>query len=128
MAISFTPEKIEKILHMVRHFLDTEFITLRVVESCIGRLASSFPGAQFGPLYYRNVKIYKSEALYRAKGDFDAPIALTVKAFSELSWWLDNVQTVPTAIKTPGFGLTVYSDASLEGWVATNLYSTAGGR
>ena len=56
MAISFTPEKIEKILHMVRHFLDTEFITLRVVESCIGRLASSFPGAQFGPLYYRECK------------------------------------------------------------------------
>ena len=66
-------------------------------------------------------------ALYRANGDFDAPIALTVKAFSELSWWLDNVQTVPTAIKTPGFGLAVYSDASLDGCVATNLHFTVGG-
>ena len=54
-------------------------------------------------------------ALYRAKGDFDAPIALTVKAFSELSSWLDNVQTVSRPIKTPGIDLTVYSDASLEG-------------
>ena len=144
MTISLTTEKIEKILHMVRHFLDAEFITIRVVESCIGhlassfigrlassfigRLASSFPGVQFEPLYYRNVKICKSKALYRAKGDFDAPIALTIKAFSELSWRLDNVQTVPMAIKTPGFGLTVYSDASLVGWVATNLHSTVGGR
>ena len=110
MTISLTPEKFEKILHMVRHFLDAEIITIRVVESCIGRLASSFPSVQFGPLYYRNVKICKSKALYRAKGDFDAPIALTVKAFSELSRRLDNVQTVPMAIKTPSFGLTVYSD------------------
>ena len=60
MTISFTPEKIEKILHMVGHFLDAEFITIRIVESCIGRLASSFPGVQFGPLYYRNVKICKA--------------------------------------------------------------------
>ena len=112
---------------MVRHFLDAEFITIRVVKSCIGRLASSFTGVQLEPLYYRTVKICKSIALYLAKGDFDAPIALTVKAFSELSWWLDNVQTVPTAIKTPGFGLTAYSDASLDGWVATNLHSTVGG-
>ena len=87
MTISLTPEKIGKILHMVRHFfLDAEFITIRVVESCIGRLVSSFPGVQFGSLYYRNVKTCKSTALYRAKSDFDAPIALTVKAFSELSW------------------------------------------
>ena len=124
--IRLTPEKIEKILHKVRHFLDAEFITIRVVESCIGRLASSFPCVQFGPLYYRNVKICKSKALYRANCDFDAPIALTVKAFSELNWRLDNGQTVPMAIKTPGFGLTVYSDASLEGWVATNLHSVGG--
>ena len=45
-----------------------------------------------------------------------------------MSWWLDNVQTVPTAIETPGFGLIIYSGASLEGWVATNLHSTVGGR
>ena len=79
-------------------------------------------------MYYRNLEICKSKALYRAKGDFDAPIALTVKAFSELIWWLDNVQTVPTAIKTPGIGLTVNSDASLVGWAATNLHSTVAGR
>ena len=128
MTISLTPEKIEKILHMVRHCLDPEFITIGVVASCIGRLASSFLGVQFGPLYYRNLEICKSKALYHVKGDFHAPIALTVKAFSELSWWLGNVQTVPTAIKAPGIGLNVYSDASFEGWVATNLHSTVGGR
>ena len=58
MTISFTPEKIEKILHL--HFLDAEFITISVVESCIGLLASSFPVVQFGPLYYWNVKICKA--------------------------------------------------------------------
>ena len=128
MTISLTPEKIEKILHMVRHSLDAEYIAIRVVASCIGLLVSSFPSVQFGPLYYRNLEICKTRALYRAKGDFDAPIALTVKVFSELSWWLDNVQTVSSPIKTPGIDLTVYSDVSLEGWGATNLHSTAGGR
>ena len=128
MTISLTPEKTEKILHMVRHILDAEYITIRAVASCIGLLFSSFPAVQFGPLYYRNLEIYKNRALYRAKGDFDTSIVLTVHAFSELSWWLDNVQTVSRLIKTPSIDLTVYSDASLEGWGATDLHSTVGGR
>ena len=41
---------------------------------------------------------------------------------------MDNVQTVSRPIKTPGIDLAVYSDSSLEGWEATNLHSTAGGR
>ena len=114
MTISLTPEKIEKILHMIRHILDAEYITIRVGASCIGLLVSSFPGVQFGPLYYRNLEICKNRALYHAKGGFDAPIALTVKAFLEWSWWLDNVQTVSRSIKTPGIDLTVYSDTILE--------------
>ena len=51
MTISLTPEEIEKILHMVRHILDAECITIKVVASCVGLLVSSFPGPQFGPLY-----------------------------------------------------------------------------
>ena len=66
--------------------------------------------------------------LYCAKGNFDTSIVLTVKAFSELSWWLDNVQTVSRSIKIPSIDLTVYSDASLEGWGGTDLHSTVGGR
>ena len=66
MTISLTPEKIEKILHMVRHFVDAEFITIRVVASCIGRLASSFPGVQFGPLHYRNLEIIEIFMLDRS--------------------------------------------------------------
>ena len=45
-----------------------------------------------------------------------------------MSWWINNVQTVSRPIKTPGIDLTVYSDASLEGWGATDLHSTVGGR
>ena len=101
MTISLTLEKLGKILHMVRHILDAEYITIRAVASCIGLLVSSFPAVQFGPLYYRNLEICKNRALYRAKGNFDTSIVLTVKAFSELSWWLDNVQTVSRPIKTP---------------------------
>ena len=129
MTISLTPEKIRKILHMVRHILYAEYITSRAAASCIGLLVSSFPAVQFGPLYYRNLEICKNRALYHhAKGNFDTSIVLTVKAFSELSWWLDNVQTVSRPIKTPSIDLTVYSDASLEGWGGTDLYSTVGGR
>ena len=43
MTISLTPEKIQKILHMVRHILDAGYITIRVVASCIGLLVSSLP-------------------------------------------------------------------------------------
>ena len=128
MTISLTLEKIGKILHMVRHILVAEYITIRAVASCIGLLVSSFPAVQFGPLYYRYLEICKNRALYRAKGNFDTSIVLTVKAFSELSWWLDNVQTVSRPIKTPSIDLTVYSDASLEGWGGTDLHSTVDGR
>ena len=85
MTISLTPEKIEKILHMVRHILDAGNISIRVVASCIGLLASSFPGVQFGPLYYRNLEICKNKALYRAKGDFDTPYCTISSVKSVLS-------------------------------------------
>ena len=105
MTISLTSEKIQKILHLVRYILDAEYITTRVVVWCVDILVSYFPGVQFGSLYYRNLEVCKNKALYCDKGDFDAPIVLIVKAFSELSKWIYNVQTVSRPIKAPGIDL-----------------------
>ena len=67
MTISLIPEKLEKILHMVRHILDSEYITITVVASCIG-LLSLFPGVQFEQLYYRNLEICNKQGTVSCQG------------------------------------------------------------
>ena len=49
-------------------------LTIREFASFIGTLISSFPGNQFGPLYYRAMLKLKDKSLKYNKGNFNAVI------------------------------------------------------
>ena len=52
-------------------------LTIREFASFIGTLTSSFPGNQFGPLYYRAMLKLKDKSLKYNKGNFNAVIKLS---------------------------------------------------
>ena len=52
-------------------------LTIREFPSFIGTLTSSFPGNQFGPLYYRAMLKFKDKSLKYNKGNFNAVIKLS---------------------------------------------------
>ena len=91
-------------------------LTIREFVSFIGTLTSLFPGNQFGPLYYRAMLKSKDKSLKYNKGNFNAVIKLSEDTLHEISWWKNNVFKVFKPIRYPKISITIYTDASLEGW------------
>ena len=103
-------------------------MAIREFASFIGTLTSSFPGNQFGPLYYRAMLKFKDKSLRYNKGNFNAVIKLFEDTLHEISWWKKNIFKVFKPITYPKFSITIYTDASLEGWGASmGNVSTGGG-
>ena len=66
-------------------------LTIREFASFIGTLTSSFPGNQFGPLYYRAMLKSKDKSLKYNKGNFNAIIKLPEDTLHDISWWKKNI-------------------------------------
>lgn len=101
--------------------------TIRKVAKIIGKIVATFPAAQYGPLHYRKMEIEKIEAL-KIKGHFDRPMYLSDEARIELKWWIENVSRVWNPICRENPSTELRTDASGQGWGATDLTSNAGGR
>lgn len=60
-------------------------------------------------------------------GDFDAPILLSDLSRSDLKWWSTHIHTTANPISQGKPRISVYSDASLNGWGGViNELSTGG--
>ena len=102
-------------------------LTIREFASFIGTLTSSFPGNQFGPLYYRAMLKLKDKSLKYNKGNFNAVITLSEDALYEIAWWKKNIFKVFKPIRYPKINIIIYADASLEGWGASMANVSTGG-
>ena len=123
-------------LDFVIHPNKSKFIPFKIVEylgfirefsSFIDTFTSSFPGNQFGPLYYRVMLKLKHKSLKYNKGNFNAVIKLSEDTLHEISWWKKNIFKVFKPIRYPKFSITIYTDASLEGWGAFMGNMSTGG-
>ena len=100
--------------------------TIREFPGFICTLTSSFPGNQFGPLYYRAMLKFKDKSLKYNKGNFNTVIKLSEDTLHEyISWWKNNIIKVFKPIRYPRFSITIY--ASLEGWGASMGNVSTGG-
>ena len=93
-------------------------LTIRELAHVIGLLVSSLPGVHFGELHYRQLEIYKTAALQKNKGNYDAAMHLTPASRSELTWWIQNVETSYKNIIVPSPDIMLTTDASTKGWGA----------
>ena len=90
-------------------------------------MVSSFPGVMHGPLFYRQLEIDKVMALKASKGDFDAPMLLSDLSRVDLKWWSTHIHTTSNTVSHGNPDITIYSDASLNGWGGViNEVSTGG--
>ena len=99
----FIPAKIEEYLGFIIGFMITYLsdqkkkydkcciilvklkLTIREFDSFIGTLTSSFPGNQFGLLYYKAMLKFKDKSLRHNKGKFNAITKLPEDTLHEVS-------------------------------------------
>ena len=86
-------------------------LTIREFASFIGTLTSSFPGNQFGPLYYRATLKLKDNSLKYNKGNFNAVIKLSEDTLYEIAWWKKNILKAFKPIRYPTISIIIYTDA-----------------
>ena len=119
MTVSLTQDKIAKIKRLLSCLLENSFcVKIRDVAKVISHLISSLPGVKYGALYYRNLEMNKVAALKLAKGNFDGRMCISHNGISELNWWLCYLDNSFNTIRCSPVDVTLYSDASLQGWGA----------
>ena len=70
MLVTLTSEKREKILESCKSFFKKDSFTIRELSSLIGTLTSTFPGKNYGLLYYRKLDKCKTLGLKKNKRQF----------------------------------------------------------
>ena len=127
MTVTPTKEKIHRIISSAAALLETTTITIRQLAEFIGIVVSNFPGAQYGPLHYRQMEYEKYWALLTHKGNYSSPITLSLQAKMEIRWWLSNVQNLKRNIICDNPTTIIKSDASTQGWGAVLDENKTGG-
>ena len=129
MTVELTEDRKRKLRESCLHILEAKRIRIRQLAQVIGQIVASFPGVEFGQLYYRDLEKLKIEALRKTKGDFDGKICINQESKVELHWWKDNIDTANNKINRKSPEILITSDASLSGWGAVlDQTINAGGR
>lgn len=90
--MKLTIDKAQKVKKACYNLLHSKYVTIHDVASVLGLITSSFPGVQFGPLYYRHLELSKVSALNSSSGNFHAQMYISPLAKLERQWWIDSVE------------------------------------
>ena len=128
MHITLPREKQDDIYEVCTSLLSLATPSIRKVARVIGKIVATFPAVQYGPLHYRYLERDKVQALKAACGHFDRPMTLSMEARHELIWWKEHIHESFNHVVRQKVNLELRTDASAEGWGATDLTSHTGGR
>lgn len=116
MCIELTrQEKRLRICNLVREMKDYSACKIRKFSSLVGLLMSACPATKYGLLYTKILGREKYLTLILSKGNYDRNMAISTRVKSDLSWWLDNIDSTVNPIRQCS-SLEIFKDASLTGW------------
>ena len=118
MTISLTTEKKTSLLELCHKIMQSNQIMIRDQPRLIRKLISSFPGVAYGPLFYCDLEMAKTEALKPKRDNYDSTMVLSDDMKSELQCWVDNLGTVTFPLSNSNPDIVIDTDASLIGWEA----------
>ena len=118
MTVRLTPDKAVKLERACRLILQSTDFTLRLLAKTISLMVASFPGVQYGQLFYRRCDNFKSHVLKQKKGDFNAKTTLPPVCRKDLEWWTTHITEDKRFVVQPRPGMTIETDASGTGWGA----------
>lgn len=118
LSISLPAEKRSNIEQLIQKFLNLRECTIREFSQLIGVLTAACPAVKYGWLYTKILERQKYLALLRNNDNFEAKITLPKVIKEDLDWWRLNIATTSNSMRTVGYKLEVYTDASRSGWGA----------
>ena len=128
MTLSLPKEKIKKAKKACQAILDSQGPTIREISKLLGYLTSTIQAVFPAPIHFRHLQIEKNQAL-NAYQDYSTIIQLSQLAREELMWWGDNLEAWNGKALVSGEpDLIIETDASLNGWGASCMGVTTGGR
>lgn len=116
MTIRLPPTKAARVRTACQNLLLKNEMTIRETAQVTGLVVSSLHAMQFGKLYYRHLKKNKVLALQASKGHYDAPLYLSKDAKTDLSRWINNMDSSFKKIVPPNPDMTLTTDTSTKGW------------
>lgn len=128
MTVKLTHARVEKVVKACEKLLNDSHPTILNLAEVIGLMVSSFPGVEYGPLYYRSLDIAKTEGLRQNKGNFSGHILLNDTSIEDLKWWITNLPLSSKAISHGEADIIIQTDASSQGWGGVHGEKRAGGR
>ena len=128
MTITLSKEKEDKFLRASNQLLEKHSPMIREVAGLIGLVISYSHAFDYGLAHIKSLENEKIEALRRSKGNFDVPMQISDRARQDVIWWMEKVTQSEKHIEIVQPDVTVFTDASEQGWGAYMGDITTGGR
>ena len=127
MTLTLTQKRKDKLILHTSFMLKNPKQYIRKVAALVGMIIAALPAVRHGRLFYRCLEKDKNLALSYNKGNYNKTKSLSSQALQDVLWWCDNIQPSSSFIHPPPIEKVIYTDASLEGWGATDSHDTVGG-
>ena len=114
MTVSLTPEKASKIKNACSTIVTKQLVTIQELAEVVGMIVASFPGVQYGPLFYRLCDNHKNAALKAEWGNYAAKTTLPQPCIDDLQWWIENITTSLKRIHIPQASISLERAAPKE--------------
>ena len=118
MTVRLPYEKIQTIQNLCRKILNLNETEILLVSQLLGLMVASFPGVEYGPLFYRRLENAKIDGLRLSKGNYKAKMQICTEVKSDLTWWIDNLLIAIKQITQDNPHYVLHTDASSVGWGA----------
>ena len=130
MTVRLTQERVKELLDCCSTILGKSKCPIRQFAKMIGIMVAAEPGVEYAPLYYKPLEKVKDFNLRKNKGHFDRLMRISRDVGIVIKWWLTNLPSSFKPIMRKAPELSLYTDASMEGWGAFNKTSgiKTGGR
>ena len=126
--VYLTRDKEEKMVRAAEDILRKKSPTIREVAGILGLMTAFSQAFRYAEAYGKALDRDKVEALREARGDFRARMVLSEGSRRGILWWLRNVERSGRPVRETDPVVTLFTDASNEGWGAHLEDRTAGGR
>ncbi|KAL7299668.1 hypothetical protein TKK_0007426 [Trichogramma kaykai] len=120
-CISLPDEKKDNILKLIKSLLHSKVCTIRDFAKVIGKLVATCPALDYANLYIKELEREKIIQLIFNDDCYNKKMQISKIVKNDLHWWVDKLENGHSRkLHDSRFQITIFTNASLSGWGATD--------